>query len=263
MISAQEDKRLLTWSAIDQLAEAPARIIGPAVRLIALLKMQDNMVMTVTQIITKTKLRDEVLHEIVEHVPILFSYDRGTTRIRLKIEYDPWDLSPSQVAAIEKDREKRAAAKIREAKAAERDAEDTPFNNLRRRLEKIGIEPKNSRSFLNKIYHLHSSERINAAIDVAEKKMPLDKPEGFLIACLRRSDTPSIIPNNRPSKTVFMRQRPTGSGQTEFVGWEDQILNGTRHKLFRRPDGLLVREAPASDEACPSLTEEPGLKVIA
>jgi len=256
------EQRLLSWPAIDQIAEAPARLIASAMRLVALIKSEPQMTMTVSQIIAKTKIKDEALHEIVEHIPVVFTYDRGTSRIRLRIEApDPWDLSPAQLADIERTKQKQRDLEAQRLKTAEQDDRDTPFNNLRRRLEGLGLDTKKAKSFLNMIWRQQTPERISAALDLADAKKPLDKPEGFLINVLKSGSAGPAMSARRPL-TVFMQQRPNDSGKTVFVGWEDQDQNGHRYKLYRRPDGRLVREKPLPDEPIPSYSADVGYKVL-
>jgi hypothetical protein len=253
------ENKLLTWTAIDQIAEAPNRLIGPAMRLMSLLKNEDDMAMTITQIVTKTKIKDAMLHEIVEHMPTVFGYNRGTTRIQLNLEHPPWDMSPAQLQRMEKNLEKNRAAQRRAEKQAEEDAKDTPFNNTFRRLEAIGVPPNNSKNLLRNLLRSNTYERIGLAIDAAQVKMPLSSPVGFILNWLKTTATNG----GGPVRTVFMKGKPNLSGKTEFLGWENETKNGVRHKLYRRPDGSLVREMPHPDEHVPSIGEDAGLKVIA
>lgn len=254
----ETDKKLLTWTAIDQIAEAPSRLIAPAMRLMSVLKLEDDMTMTITHIVTKTKLKDGVLHEIVEHMPTVFSYNRGTTRIRLNFDNDPWELSPAQQARMDKALEKNRAAEIRAQKQAEEDARDTPFNNMFRRLEEIGIAPSSSKNFLRSLLKSHTMERIGASIDAAKAMPNLHSPSGFILNWLKTNGT---VGGGRAA-TVYFRAKPTGTGRTEFLGWENELRGDVRFKLYRRPDGTLAREKPSPDETVPSLAQDPGLRVI-
>ncbi|WP_164311651.1 hypothetical protein, partial [Streptococcus pneumoniae] len=65
---------------------------------------------------------------------------------------DPWDLSPAQLADIERTKQKQRDLEAQRLKTAEQDDRDTPFNNLRRRLEGLGLDTKKAKSFLNMIW---------------------------------------------------------------------------------------------------------------
>ena len=128
---------------------------------------------------------------------------------------------------------------------------------------------EDARKFAGHLVRTCGDQGAAALVDKAKEKRPAD-PRAYIIAMLKTSvatlssQTSSQTGFGSTSRcpTVRATQRPDPARITKLIGWENKLISGIRHKLYRMPDGRLKRDPPDQTEQVPTFAEIPGFAVI-
>ena len=253
----------LRWDVVEIVARAPKRLVPHVLTMIVTLRHAPGMTMGLQALAKAMKTTPTIAASCIEHAPQVLETVRKGAAIALRTAPAlPWELDKAALEEIDKKALADTRRREQEAARAASDALDTPFNRMRQALEDLGLATPQARKFAGYLTRTYGFEAATRAVAIAADAKP-GEPMPYIISVLRKSVTVGDDPGTRGSfaRTVRALQRPDGTGRTSFVGWEDHLQDGVRHKLYRLPNGQLRREAPNPDDTPPTFAQDPGWKV--